>query len=98
MKSPLAQIGDVVGNHAARDLEPAAMNPCSSRSRLLTPFWKLITSAPWTSILGDLISGDGRIAALDGQHDQRRVEKRFRPATIIHLARLEDAPPTRYSH
>ena len=80
METALAQIGDVVRHHPARDLGSGRRARASSTSTLLMPFWKLMTSAPSLRMLGDVARRLRGRAAFHAERDDLGIAERGRDA------------------
>ena len=86
VEAALAQVGNVEGNHAARNLEASA-EPALKHVDVADAVLERDDGRRSIAVLGDLGRRLGGRAALDAKQDDVGLVERFRAAAIIDIAR-----------
>src|SRR5439155_2806168 len=93
VEAALAQIGDIIFNHAAGDFEPSA-EALPERLDVADAVLEADHQRSRRGMGGDLRGGFGRVRTLDGHSDDLDLSEAFGAAAIIDFTRRQMRLPT----
>src|SRR5258708_5778395 len=94
MEAAFAEIGDIILDHSASDLEPAA-EPMLEHVDVADPILEADHQRPGFGVGGDLRGRFGGVAALDRQRDDLGLVERFGAAAGVAVTRAKIRLPSR---